>query len=219
MVRKTNKRKTSRRTPQPRKRQNPFWQNFIRRRLIPLCVLLVITISGTWFFTTGVYDTLKENMWNSFIAKSVTHGFVIKDVQVTGRKRVSKETLLSLLNTKTNDPIFTFAPLDAQKNLEQLSWIKSAHIERHLPDTLIVKIVEREPSALWQHNKKLVAIDLDGVVLTDQNIGRFSHLPLLIGATANNTRLTFYLFFMPNMKLLTKQKLSHASVTDAGIYH
>lgn len=185
MVRKTKKRKTVKRSYQPRKRQNPFWQSFIRYRLIPLCIFFTILITGTWFFTTGVYTQVKEDVWNGFVDKSVSYGFVIKDVQVTGRKRVSKETLISLLNIKANDPIFTFTPIDAQKTLEQISWIKSAHIERRLPDTLLIKIVEREPSALWQHNKKLVAIDIDGIVLTDQNIGRFSHLPLLIGATAN----------------------------------
>lgn len=181
MVRKAIKRKTKK----TGKRRNPFWQSFIRRRLIPVCIVITIGITAFWFFKTGVYSSLKESTWRSFIEKSVAHGFVIKDVQVTGRKRITKETMIGLLNVKTGDPIFTFAPLEAQDILEQLSWVKSAHVERHLPDTLLIKIIEREPSALWQHNKKLVVIDFDGVVLSDQNIGRFNNLPLLIGATAN----------------------------------
>lgn len=185
MARSSKKRKSI----QPRKRQNPFWQSFIRRRLIPLSLFFALAITTTWFFTTGVYDRVKEKTWASFIEKSVTHGFVIKDVQVTGRNRVSKEILIGLLNMKAGDPIFTFDPTEAKKNIEQLSWVHSAQIERRLPDALLINIKEREPSALWQHNKKLVVIDFDGIVLTDKNIGRFNHLPLLVGATANKHAL------------------------------
>ena len=38
-------------------------------------------------------------------------------------------------------------------------------MSRRLPDTLVIDIVERTPSALWQDQQQLALIDGDGVVL------------------------------------------------------
>ncbi len=185
MARKIRKRKSVKRTPQPRKRQNPFWQIFIRKRLVPSILFCCILVSGTWLYSSGAYGHFKDKAWQTLIEQSVAKGFVVKDVQVIGRKRISREKLIAILNTQKNDPIFSFKPLEAQIRLEQLSWIKTAYIKRRLPDTIVVTIVEREPTALWQHNQKLAVIDAEGIVLTDQNVGQFNHLPVLIGPTAN----------------------------------
>jgi len=41
------------------------------------------------------------------------------------------------------------------------------------------------PVALWQYRHHLVAIDRTGARLTDRQLQRFAHLPLLVGEDAN----------------------------------
>ena len=57
---------------------------------------------------------------------------------------------------------------------------------RRLPDTVRVEIRERQPFALWQHNKRLHVIDRSGVVITAERLGRFGALPLVVGRGADD---------------------------------
>jgi cell division protein FtsQ len=50
---------------------------------------------------------------------------------------------------------------------------------------LVIDIVERTPSALWQNQGQLALIDREGVVLDRVPITRMPDLPLLIGPGAN----------------------------------
>jgi cell division protein FtsQ len=64
-------------------------------------------------------------------------------------------------------------------------WVKDARVSRRLPDTLVIDIVERTPSALWQSAGRLALIDREGVVLDRVPIDQMPDLPLLIGPGAN----------------------------------
>ena len=65
-------------------------------------------------------------------------------------------------------------------------WVKDARVSRRLPDTLVIDIVERTPSALWQDKQQLALIDGDGVVLDRVPIDKMPDLPLVIGPGANS---------------------------------
>jgi hypothetical protein len=47
-----------------------------------------------------------------------------------------------------------------------------------------VRIIERKPAALWQHQGRLRLIDAEGVVLPAEDLADFAQLPLLVGANA-----------------------------------
>jgi len=64
-------------------------------------------------------------------------------------------------------------------------WVKDARVSRRLPDTLVIDIVERTPSALWQNQGRLALIDREGVVLDRVPVDKMPDLPLLIGPGAN----------------------------------
>jgi cell division protein FtsQ len=64
-------------------------------------------------------------------------------------------------------------------------WIADARVSRRLPDTLLVDIVERTPSAVWQNQQKLWLVDAQGVVLEQIALNAMPDLPLVIGPDAN----------------------------------
>jgi cell division protein FtsQ len=63
--------------------------------------------------------------------------------------------------------------------------VKDARVSRRLPDMLVIDIVERTPSALWQNQGQLALIDPEGVVLDRVPIDKMPDLPLVIGPGAN----------------------------------
>jgi cell division protein FtsQ len=62
--------------------------------------------------------------------------------------------------------------------------VRTAVIERRLPDTLYVRLVERKPLALWQHGGTLDLIDREGAVIPVARLDRFVKLPMVVGEGA-----------------------------------
>lgn len=111
-------------------------------------------------------------------------GFQVKDILVEGRLHSDPDVLRALINIERGDPIFAFDPKDAKDMIERIAWVKEAHVERRLPGTIYIGLMERQPMALWQHKKKIRVIDSEGVTLTDRKIGPYKELIILVGESA-----------------------------------
>ena len=72
----------------------------------------------------------------------------------------------------------------AKERLEALAWVRSAAVERRLPDGIYVRLVEHEPVAVWQHHEKFDLIDQDGAVIPQAQAAAFPELPQVVGAGA-----------------------------------
>ena len=109
-------------------------------------------------------------------------GLVVNDIEVEGRTTTDTATILAALGAHAGTPILAVSPARAKEELEALPWVRSAAIERRLPDTLYVHLVERRPLAVWQHDGgKLDLIDRDGAVIPVTDLSRFAKLPSVIG--------------------------------------
>jgi cell division protein FtsQ len=111
-------------------------------------------------------------------------GLEVRDIMVVGRDRTKRDKLLRAIGTKAGDPILNIDLERAHARVAGLAWVKDARLERRLPDTLFVSLTERQPMALWQRGGKLHVIDLDGGVIPDRDISKFSDLPIVIGDDA-----------------------------------
>ncbi|MDQ3478590.1 MAG: cell division protein FtsQ/DivIB [Pseudomonadota bacterium] len=113
-------------------------------------------------------------------------GFRVSRVDVTGIRNMDSAPVYQIaLDQKT----MAMPLVDVHGIRQQLlryGWVKDARVSRRLPDTLVVDIVERQPTALWQDRSRLALIDSEGVVLDRVQVGQMPDLPLLIGAGANH---------------------------------
>lgn len=105
-------------------------------------------------------------------------GLRVEDVVVEGRSLTSQKEILKVLNVGRGNSIFSCSLPDAKKALEALPWVRSAAVQRRLPDTLYVRLSERRPIALWQNKGKLYLVDDQGKVL--ENISEYSPSGLLV---------------------------------------
>jgi cell division protein FtsQ len=133
---------------------------------------------------TGTAKRTGERIEQFALDTTAGWGFAVKNIMVDGRHHTDVDALKAMIDLEKGDPIFAFHPDEAKVRLEQLSWVKKAHVERRLPDTLYIKIEERVPMALWQRNKKLSLIDEEGVILTDHNLGPWKNLMIVVGDEA-----------------------------------
>ena len=118
------------------------------------------------------------------IAVSAACGLVVADIEVEGRDITDAATIMAALGAARATPILAVSPSRAKERLESLPWVRSATIERRLPGTLFVRLVERRPLAVWQHGGKQELIDRDGEVIAVADLGPFARLPTLVGEGA-----------------------------------
>lgn len=129
----------------------------------------------------GVFANWSNQKTLDFTKKA---GFEVQNILVEGRVHTDVDVLKAIINVQKGDPIFSLSPQEAREMIEKLSWVKSARIERRLPDTIFINLEERTPLALWQNNNKLALIDEEGVVLTRRNLKRFEDLIIIVGKGA-----------------------------------
>ena len=122
-------------------------------------------------------------------------GFRVDGYQIVGLKHMDRKLVDDVVldelrlaaepegDVKPAQPLVDVARI--RERLLRFGWVKDARVSRRLPDTLVIDIVERTPSALWQDNQQLALIDGDGVVLDHVQVDKMPDLPLVIGPGAN----------------------------------
>ncbi len=161
---KSGKAKTSKRG-QPRRRVVPFWRHrYLRVALIML--LAVLAGGGGWrlWQSDWIPGAIDKARW-SLIAASTNLGFKVNEILVVGRSETTQKELLAAVRLARGAPILAFDLQAVKKRIEALAWVKSASVERMLPDTVLLNVIERQPLALWQHKGRFALIDHEGTVI------------------------------------------------------
>lgn len=142
--------------------------------------------AATWAMKSGwALETLNQTKW-AMIKTSAEQGFTVEDVLVTGRTETKREDLLDAMGVVRGAPIMAFDFDAAKARVEGLPWVLSARVERLLPDTLVVHLIERRPIALWQSQGEFSLIDEEGKIITREDLGRFARLIHIVGDDAPN---------------------------------
>ncbi|WP_165380354.1 cell division protein FtsQ/DivIB [Candidatus Finniella inopinata] len=162
-----------------RQRQRQQWRRwFINASTITALIALPL---GLWLGYPQLLLSFGESCFISGLGKC---GFQIQEIFIEGREFIKPEVVGQAVNAKRGEPIFGHSLDDLKSRLEKIDWIKSVHIERQLPDQLYIKISERYPIAIWQHQKTLYLVDREGVVIQNAKLYQFQQLPLVIGPDA-----------------------------------
>jgi cell division protein FtsQ len=146
--------------------------------------LFIVSLLVIWLWHTGWPQKQGEKLVDMGLHTTQKMQFAVKDIIVEGRKQVSKDALMTALGTASGAPIFSFDMVGAQSRIAKLPWVATVIVERRLPDTIIVRLSERQPIARWQHDGQTVVIDKEGGALPEAQIDQFDSLPLVVGADA-----------------------------------
>ena len=167
----------------------------VRRRLKPAAwrrpTLMVLAVAGLslllafplWLFRSTAGQHLQDEVRLEVLALSARAGFKVEEVFVEGRNRTPREAMLANLGIRRGDPIFGIDLGAARRHVEEISWVKSATIERRLPNEVHVLITERAPVMLWQTQGRYYLVDRDGQVVGDE-VEEYADLPLAVGEGA-----------------------------------
>ena len=168
--------------PRPRVRRA------LRRRLTLalFSVLFVVAGGGGGYvlWDGGHLDRAATETRAALVVGAAKIGFSVGEILVVGRTETPQADLLAVLALERGSPMFAFDASAARRRVEALPWVLRASVTRMLPATVVLKIEERQPLALWQHEGRFALIDREGRVILREGLERFGHLPLVVGEDA-----------------------------------
>jgi cell division protein FtsQ len=114
-------------------------------------------------------------------------GFSVKRIEITGIDRMDRKPVenAALDQQARAMPLVDLDGIRAR--LLQQGWVADARVSRRLPDTLVIDIVERQPAAIWQYQRRLALVDAQGRVIEQVRLEGtpLPDLPIVIGPGAN----------------------------------
>lgn len=137
------------------------WRRRVRAwRYVAAAVLLVVVVAiGIW--------ALYFSSWLS-----------IQGVEVVGADTVSEQQVRDAAAVPEGDPLATVDLAAVRARVESLAPVRSADVSRQWPDTVLVRIVEREAVAVVDVAGTLRGMDEDGVLFREYR-SRPDDLPLV----------------------------------------
>lgn len=146
--------------------------------------VLVLAVAVT-LATGGRAQKLSDSVAAGMGQRLAQAGFRLQAVHVHGASKMAERDILAAAGAYEGQPVLNIDLEDLRQRIEAVGWVKQARVVRLLPDTLVVAVVEREQLAVWQHGGKSYVIDENGQVIPEADPARFAHLPLIVGAGAN----------------------------------
>ncbi len=150
---------------------------------IMLVLLVVISVGIISFFMS---DTGKETirMMNGVILKIKEKSHLdLEQVIVEGHARTQLKEINQALNLVQGMPVFDISLQEKKEAIEKLPWVKSVSVERYLPSVLFIKVMEKQPIAIWQNKGKYFPIDEEGQLILDKKTV-VSNVLLVVGEDA-----------------------------------
>jgi len=129
----------------------------------------LLFISFFLFLGHRVYAHLLENP-----------SFRVRQIEVTGCQKISRESLLSLASIEGMPNLFTLRLKEIARRLEAHPWIEGVRVEKAFPNKVLIAVEERKPMAILQL-EDLFYIDAKGVVFSRVGEGDGYNYPFLTG--------------------------------------
>jgi cell division septal protein FtsQ len=108
--------------------------------------------------------------------------FRVREVEVEGGQKITRETLLSLTVIEGMPNLFSVRLKEVVKRLESHPWIEQVRVRKVFPNKILIQIEERKPMAIIQL-EELYYIDIKGEIFSRLGERDEYNYPYLTGLT------------------------------------
>jgi cell division protein FtsQ len=117
--------------------------------------------------------------------------FCIKDIdniEIEGARRLSRSLLLQQSKLVPGASLLAIRPGQVERALMAHPWVAKAEVSRKWPNSLHLKVQERDPVALVQFGEELLYMDRQGMIFKPLSPGDPHNFPVITGLTAEQFR-------------------------------
>jgi cell division protein FtsQ len=108
--------------------------------------------------------------------------FRVREVEVEGNRKITKEALLSLTMMEGMPNLFSVNLEEVVKRIESHPWIESVRVRKVFPNKILIQIEERQPMAIIQL-EELYYIDAEGEIFSPVGDKDEYNYPYITGLT------------------------------------
>jgi cell division protein FtsQ len=132
---------------------------------------------------------------------------------------VSKEDVQKLFVHDRNKSVLRIPLDERRRQIQELSWVEDASVQRILPNHIRVLITERTPIAFFRNGTELTLVDAHGVLL-DRPDGEDFHFPIVTGLSESmpredrEKRMQTYQEFLKDVELVKPGSTDRISELD-----
>ena len=147
-----------------------------RRRRLPRLIrllkvfLVLLALGGTSGALWEIYRTVIRLPY-----------FWVAEVQVEGNLQVASQDIVGSLGLAPKTSILQVDLQALARRVLENPWIKEASVQRRLPLSLTIQVVERVPEAVFIAGRRYL-LSADGVILSELGEGELPSLPVLRAA-------------------------------------
>ena len=132
----------------------------------------------------GLVGVLAFGGWGYVKIKPIVSAWTtLQQITVLGVDRVRREEVVALLNLPKKISLLSLETGPLIERLESHPWISAASVERVFPDTLAIRITEREAVAILDSPEGAHLLDNEGYVLSAIPAHPLPSLPVVRGLT------------------------------------
>jgi cell division septal protein FtsQ len=145
------------------------FQKILKRVLRIAFQLLLVSFflfMGHWFYVHLLADPF----------------FRVREVEVEGCRKISRESLLSLITVEGMPNLFTVRLREIAKRVESHPWIDHVTVRKIFPNKILIQVEERKPIAILQL-EELYYIDQQGVIFSRAGDRDEYNYPFVTGLT------------------------------------
>ncbi len=144
----------------------------------------LVTMGTAGWFAGGHQDALRKDHGTFVDIAARAFGFPIRSVDVTGVKELTKEEILDVSGMAPSGSLLFLDLAAVRAKVKSLPLVAEATVRKLYPDRVDIRIVEREPFALWQQDGVISVVSVDGTVIDSLRDKRYLKLPHVVGPGA-----------------------------------
>jgi len=178
--------------------------------------------------TAGILVLLVATICLVFGANAWKSSLRIKQIKIDGNRIVGENEILQLTQVQMNALLYKVDLTAIQRNVMSHHYIKDAIVERNLPNSLSIHIVERVPITIVNRPETMY-LDGEGVVLPRSISHRLFDLPMIsgiseseplaLGSTVKQPDVMEALHLLSTMKIVNRpmyHNISEVQVRNGG---
>ncbi len=141
----------------------------------------------------------------------------IKQMKIEGNRIVGANEILQLTQVQMNALLYKVDLTAIQQNVMSHHYIKDVVVERNLPNSIHIQVVERIPIAIV-NRPETIYLDEDGVVLPRSISHRLFDLPMISGISTSEPLALGSIMKQPDV-IETLQLLAMMKAVNRPMYH
>jgi cell division protein FtsQ len=108
--------------------------------------------------------------------------FPLQEMRISGLVNTSVAVATEAVGIEKGSNLLTVHPKNVQSRLEAMPWIRSVHVKRQFPSTLLIRVVEKRAVGMVREGDRLFLVDEYGATVKPMEKEDPLMLPIIVSA-------------------------------------